>query len=58
MHPVRTPQTPDYPGEPASRYGMWMAFGRPYETTVFVCRMVLAGVFQRHPDLRVLGLPG
>jgi predicted TIM-barrel fold metal-dependent hydrolase len=54
VHPVRTPLMPDYPGEPASRYGMWMAFGWPYETTVFMCRMVLAGAFQRHPDLRIL----
>ncbi len=54
VHPVRTPQMPDYPGEPVSRYGMWMAFGWPYETTVFMCRMVLSGVFQRHPDLRIL----
>ena len=54
VHPVRTPQMPDYPGESASRFGMWMAFGWPYETTVFMCRMVLAGVFQRHPDLRIL----
>jgi len=54
VHPARTAQVPDYPGEPASRHGMWMAFGWPYETTVFMCRMVLAGIFQRHPDLRVL----
>lgn len=54
VHPARTPQMPDYPGEPVSRYGMWMAFGWPYETTVFMCRLVLAGVFQRHPDLRIL----
>jgi predicted TIM-barrel fold metal-dependent hydrolase len=54
VHPVRSAQMPDYPSEPASRYGMWMAFGWPYETTVFMCRMVLSGVFQRHPDLRIL----
>jgi uncharacterized protein len=54
VHPVRGAQMADYPSEQASRYGMWMAFGWPYETTVFMCRMVLSGIFQRHPDLRIL----
>ncbi len=54
VHPFRTARSADYPTEQASRYGMWMAFGWPYETTVFMCRMVLAGIFQRHPGLKVL----
>ena len=54
VHPFRTAQSADYPTEQTSRYGMWMAFGWPYETTVFMCRMALAGIFQRHPDLKVL----
>jgi uncharacterized protein len=54
VHPFRTAQTADYPTEQQSRYGMWMAFGWPYETTVFMCRMALAGVFQRHPGLKIL----
>jgi predicted TIM-barrel fold metal-dependent hydrolase len=54
VHPFRTAQSADYAGEEGSRYGMWMAFGWPYETTVFMCRLALAGTFQRHPGLKVL----
>jgi uncharacterized protein len=54
VHPFRTAQSADYPTEQVSRHGMWMAFGWPYDTTVFMCRMVLAGIFQRHPGLKVL----
>ena len=54
VHPFRTARSADYPTEQVSRYGMWMAFGWPYETTVFMCRMALAGIFQRHPGLKVL----
>jgi predicted TIM-barrel fold metal-dependent hydrolase len=54
VHPFRTAQSADYPTEQTSRHGMWMAFGWPYETTVFMCRMALAGIFQRHPGLKIL----
>jgi predicted TIM-barrel fold metal-dependent hydrolase len=54
VHPFRTAQIADYPTEQQSRYGIWMAFGWPYETTVFMCRMALAGIFQRHPGLKIL----
>jgi predicted TIM-barrel fold metal-dependent hydrolase len=54
VHPFRTAQSADYATEQVSRHGMWMAFGWPYETTVFMCRMALAGIFQRHPGLKVL----
>src|SRR5436853_276735 len=44
----------DYPGESGSRYELWWAFGWPYETAVFMARLVFAGIFDRHPSLRML----
>jgi aminocarboxymuconate-semialdehyde decarboxylase len=54
VHPARTPAMPDYPGEAGSRYELWWAFGWPYETAVFMARMVFAGIFDRHPGMRIL----
>ena len=35
-------------------YYLWNAVGNPMETTVTAAHMVLAGVLERHPDLRVV----
>ena len=54
VHPARGANVPDYPGEERSRYELWWAFGWPYETALFMSRLVFAGVFERHPRLRIL----
>jgi aminocarboxymuconate-semialdehyde decarboxylase len=54
LHPARTAAMTDYAGEPRSRYEMWWCFGWPYETSVAMARLVFAGLFDRHPALKII----
>lgn len=54
LHPRRASTVPDYPGESESKYGVFLMFGWPYETTVAMTRLVFGGVFERYPDLKVI----
>jgi aminocarboxymuconate-semialdehyde decarboxylase len=54
LHPVGTASLPDYPAEKKSRFEMWWCFHWPYETSVAMLRMVFSGLFDRHPDLRII----
>ena len=54
VHPYRTPGLTDYASETSSRFGMWMAFGWPYETSVFMSRLILAGYLDRFPNLSIV----
>jgi aminocarboxymuconate-semialdehyde decarboxylase len=54
LHPARTAAMADYPVEKKSRYEMWWCFGWPYDTSVAMVRMVFAGLFDRHPKLKII----
>jgi len=54
LHPARTAAMPDYAAEEKSRFEMWWCFGWPYETTVAMCRLVFDGVYDRHPNLKLI----
>jgi uncharacterized protein len=54
VHPSRSAEWPDYPTEQRSRYEVWWVFGWPYDTAVFMARLVFSGVLERHPELKVL----
>ena len=54
LHPTRGARFADYPGEEKSRYEIWWTFGWPYETSVAMARIVFAGVFDRHPGLKIV----
>jgi predicted TIM-barrel fold metal-dependent hydrolase len=54
LHPVRTAAMPDYPAEKKSRFEMWWCFGWPYDTSVAMARLVFAGIFDRHPQLKII----
>lgn len=54
LHPARSQKQADYPGEEASRYLLWQAFGWPYETTLAMARLVFSGTLKRHPNLRII----
>src|SRR6185436_4853946 len=54
LHPARTAAMPDYAAEEKSRFEMWWCFGWPYETSVAMARLVFSGVFDRHPNLKVV----
>jgi uncharacterized protein len=54
MHPARGADVPDYKSEKKSHYEIWWTFGWPYETSVAMAHMVFAGLFDKHPDLKII----
>src|SRR5215475_15477659 len=54
LHPARTAAMTDYPAEEKSRYEMWWCFGWPYDTSVAMSRLVFAGLFDRHPGIKII----
>ncbi|MGH2703219.1 MAG: amidohydrolase family protein [Actinomycetota bacterium] len=54
LHPERSSRQPDYVGEQGSKYGLFLVFGWPYETTLAMARLVFSGTMQRHPDLKIV----
>jgi uncharacterized protein len=54
LHPARTAAMTDYPAEQKSRFEMWWCFGWPYETSVAMVRMVLNGLLDRYPKLKIV----
>jgi predicted TIM-barrel fold metal-dependent hydrolase len=54
MHPARGADLPDYKSEPKSHYEIWFIFGWPYETSVAMAHLVFSGLFDRHPDLKII----
>src|SRR5258708_1134688 len=54
LHPQRGANFPDYLSEQKSKYELWWAFGWPYETSVAMARIVFAGIFDQHPDIKII----
>ncbi len=54
IHPIRAANIPDYKGDAKSQYEIWWTFGWPYETSVAMTHIVFAGLFDKHPDLKII----
>ena len=54
LHPVRGADRPDYPTEDSSRFDTWRAIGWLYDTVAAMARLVFSGLFDRHPDVRIV----
>jgi uncharacterized protein len=54
VHPSRNSSWPDYRSESKSKFEIWWLFGWPYDTSVFMARLVFSGVITRHPGLKVI----
>jgi aminocarboxymuconate-semialdehyde decarboxylase len=54
LHPTRGPEVADYPTESESHYSIWQVLGWPYMTAVALWRLVLMGLWDRHPGLRMI----
>ena len=54
VHPARGAGFPDYQTEQKSKYELWWVFGWPYETSIFMARIVFAGYFDRFPRLKII----
>lgn len=54
LHPTRGPEVADYPAEDESIYDIWQSLGWPYMTTVALWRLAFSGLWDRHPNLRMI----
>ena len=54
LHPVRGADRPDYPPESGSRFDTWRIAGWLYDTVAAMMRLVFAGIFDRHPSIKIV----
>jgi aminocarboxymuconate-semialdehyde decarboxylase len=54
VHPARGASFSDYQTEQKSLYEIWWTFGWPYETSVMMARLVFSGLFDRHPNIKIV----
>jgi len=54
VHPMRSPQFPDYATEKASEDEIWFTFGWPYETSAAMARLIHSGLFDELPRLKIV----
>ena len=54
LHPARGADFPDYKSEKKSHYEIWWTFGWPYETSVAMAHLVFAGLFDKHPNIKII----
>ena len=54
LHPTRGADMVDYKDEPKSHYEIWWTFGWPYETSAAMAHLVFAGLFDKHPNLKII----
>jgi len=54
VHPSRTADFSDYKSEEKSKYEIWWTFGWPYDTSVFMARLVFGGYFDEFPNLKII----
>jgi predicted TIM-barrel fold metal-dependent hydrolase len=54
VHGARSFIHPEFVDEDHSSYGLWLSLGWPYEMAMFMSRVVIAGVLERYPNLRIL----
>jgi predicted TIM-barrel fold metal-dependent hydrolase len=54
LHPSRPPFIADYTDEKLSQYYEWQLVGWPHDTTSAMFRIVMSGVFDRYPGLRIV----
>ncbi len=54
VHPTRTADYADYRTENRSRYMIFSNLGWPYETAVFMTRLVFSKVLEKYPNLKII----
>jgi len=57
LHPFRTPGTPGTPAESAP-FVLWQAFTWVFDTTITISRLIFAGIYDRHPRLKIIAHHG
>jgi aminocarboxymuconate-semialdehyde decarboxylase len=53
LHPFRSPASPGFPMETAP-FLLWQVFGWTFDTTITVSRLIFAGIYDKHPRLKLI----
>ena len=54
LHPSRGAETSDYAAETHARFETWISLGWPYATSVAMLRLIITGLFDRHPGIKII----
>ncbi len=54
LHPARTSAQTDYASEQISRFELWTIMGWPHATSVAMVRLVVTGLFDRYPGIKIV----
>jgi predicted TIM-barrel fold metal-dependent hydrolase len=54
LHPNRALDYPDYRSEKTSKYNLHAIFGWPYETSIAMGRLVVSGIMEKYPGLKII----
>lgn len=54
IHPNLGPDAHEYVDEETSKYVVWQLFGWPFDTTTAMTRLIFAGVFDKHPNIKFI----
>jgi uncharacterized protein len=57
LHPYRTPSTPGSPPDSAP-FLLWQVIGWTFDTTITIARLIFAGIYDRHPNLKLIAHHG
>jgi uncharacterized protein len=54
IHPMREVEYSEYKNEKRSKYMIFHIFGWPYETVAAMTRLVMSGVLEKYPNLKII----
>jgi uncharacterized protein len=54
LHPVRDMNVVDYPDEKQPKYGTFVQFAWPFETTMAMSRLVMSGIMEKYSNMNVV----
>lgn len=54
LHPSGQRRGPDYPTEKESKYYISSLYGREYDTSVALTRLVFSGIMEKYPNLKII----
>jgi aminocarboxymuconate-semialdehyde decarboxylase len=57
LHPCRTPGRPGFAPSTGS-FLLFVAFGWPFDTTITISQLIFAGLYDRHPHLKLIAHHG
>jgi aminocarboxymuconate-semialdehyde decarboxylase len=57
LHPCRAPGTPGFASSTGS-FLLFLVFGWTFDTTITISQLIFAGIYDRHPDLKLIAHHG